>query len=341
MVAVKNTDSMDTSGTRLLRGGEAPLNFEATWLRAPSRNRVTLAWVISVSLTLSFVCHYLGLRSSRWWLTVSELLICLIAAFARSMIKVEKDGVKFSPDKEVSLDKRCYSTGILDMSRASRIEAGQRTSETLDLRIYSLQPSNCVPLTGDFIAWRAAKLCLNDTKLADRILNITEMNVQIFPTITSPSERNVVVSYTGAVLTQEGLAFPNAQMCLAFTCPMADLAAPTPLLARGLMRQPQWSVEYTQISKDTLPNLGGMYITSFDSLVTWWTVAEDRNDMRDQHRNLHGAMVVINFAFFLAIMRSCEDESVVEEIERAHEGAGEEDQKFAEGIVDLLRAQLG
>ena len=340
MVAVKNTDSLDTSGTQLLRNGDTPLDFEAVWLREPTRSRAALAWIFSVSLTLSFVCHYLGLRSTRWWLAVSELLICLIAAFARSMIKVEQNEAKFSPDQQISLDKRCYSTGVLDMDRASRITLAQRTSNTLDLRLYSLQASNCRPLTAELIAWRAAKLCLQNPEAVDSILKATDMHVAVYSG-HSASHRKVVATYVGGVLTEEGLAFPNSQICLAFPCPVADLAAPTPLLARGLMRQSQWSIEYPHITKRTLPYLGGTYITTFDSLITWWTVAEDRNDMGDQHKNLHGSLLLINIAFFLSLLRKyADDNDIIAEVDEAHKDASEEDERLAEAVVNFFAENL-
>jgi hypothetical protein len=123
VLAVKKTDSLDTMGSKFCSSDLASMNFEAVWLRNPSRTRFFWSWVIAVFLSLSFICHYLGLRSSRWWLPVTELLVCLLAAFARSMNKAEQH--KFDPVKDVYLDKRCFSTGILDMQRSLRIDKCQ------------------------------------------------------------------------------------------------------------------------------------------------------------------------------------------------------------------------
>ncbi|KAJ9614280.1 hypothetical protein H2200_002416 [Cladophialophora chaetospira] len=59
-------------------------SFEAVWLRPLTSWACIKADFIGTSLTLSFLCHYLGLRSSTWWLGLSELVICISAAFARS-----------------------------------------------------------------------------------------------------------------------------------------------------------------------------------------------------------------------------------------------------------------
>ena len=54
--------------------------------------------------------------------------------------------------------------------------------------------------------------------------------------------------------------------------------------------------------------IGGVYINSYDSIVTWWTTAEDLNDMGDQHKNLYSSFVLISIAFFLALLRTGEKE---------------------------------
>lgn len=154
----------------------------------------------------------------------------------------------------------------------------------------------------------------------------------------SPLHKKVVATYVGGVLTEEGVAFPSSQICLAFPCPIADLAAPTPLLAHGLMRQSQWSVEYPHITKKTLHYLGGTYITTFDSLMTWWTIVEDRDDMGDQHKNLHGSLHLINIAFFLSLLRKyADDEELIAEIDKSHKSASEQDERFAGGSCNFLR----
>jgi len=100
-----------------------------------------------------------------------------------------------------------------------------------------------------------------------------------------------------------------------------------------------WSVAH--ITKKTLPYLGGAYTTTFDSLITWWTIAEDRNDMGDQHKNLHGSLLLTNIAFFLSVLRDyADDGELIAEIDKAHKSASKEDEKFAKVFVDFFVQKL-
>ncbi|KID80894.1 hypothetical protein MGU_11689 [Metarhizium guizhouense ARSEF 977] len=341
VVLVKNTDSLDTTGSRLLQAEKRGQVFQAVWLKKQGRLRFVLTWLIAVFLTLAFITYYLGLRSTQWWLSISQLGVCLIAAFARSISKMDLGS--FDVVDDIRLDKRCYSTGILEMQRASRITQQQRTSENLDLRIYSVQSTGCLPLTGELIAWRVAKLCLEPKYrvTGDRILSATGMKLALIGD-SDGSLRHIIVVFDGGVVALEGLAFPNATMAVAFSAVLTDLAAPTPLLARGIMRQPQWSLEKTQINGKDLPSMGGTYISTFDSLMTWWTLAEDRNELGDQHKNLHGSFVLISTAYFLQLLRKGEQTGeLLNAIDAAHiKGATEEDNNCAQDFVDFLSRSL-
>jgi hypothetical protein len=242
---------------------------------------------------------------------------------------------------DIHLDKRCYSTGILDMQRASVIS--ERTAgASLDLRIYCIQSNPCLPLSGELVAWRVAKLCLEPRFRAtgDKILSYVGMRLSVHKT-SNTSIRHVIVVFQGGVLTSEGLGYPDTTMVSAFSSAITSLSAPTPLLARGIMRQPRWSLEQSHINKDTLPFMGGTYVSSFDSILTWWTIAEDRNDFVDQHKNLHGSFVLICSAFFLAVLRMEEcDIELVETIQDAHRGASIEDDTYAHSLVGFLGQNL-
>ncbi|KAH7169861.1 hypothetical protein EDB81DRAFT_774023 [Dactylonectria macrodidyma] len=340
VLLVKNTDSLDTTGSLLMQSENQKQEFQAVWVKKQGGVRFVLTWAISIFLALAFVCYYLGLRSSKWWLSVTQLLVCLASAFARSVGKMDRGS--FDAVEDIRVDKRCYSTGILDMQRATRITEQQRTSKTLDLRIYSTLSSHCLALTGELVAWRAAKLCLEPQYQAtgDRILSVTGMSLGLVQA-TDERERHVLVEFEGGIVTEEGLAFPNVTVATAFSSSNADLAAPTPLLARGIMRQSQWSLEKVQINKGSLPFMGGTYISSFDSLVTWWTIAEDRNELGDQHKNLHGSFILLCTAFFLAVLRKGEKErDLVKTINAAHEQASQEDDKYAQALMNFLTIYL-
>lgn len=371
VLMTKNTDSLDTTGSQLLQverasGCDDDDNdhqvLQAVWLQKRGTYRLAATWVVAVFLSLAFICYYLGLRSTKWWLSVAQLLVCLVSAFVRSVSKMGHDS--YAAVDDIRLDKRCYSTGILDMQRASRIsrngkqgvagEPSHPPNPLLDVRIYSIQSSRCIPLTGEFVAWKSAKLCLEPQYKAtgDAILSAVGLELHFTRPAALPppgpavpggqsSERKVVVVFQGGVVTEEGLAYPNATMCVAFPSTANDLAAPTPLLARGIMRQPEWRLERTQINKNTLPFMGGTYISSFDSMLTWWSIAEDRNEMGDQHKNLHGSFVLISTAFFLALLRQgSKDEELIQAIELAHRPSSGDDETYAWNLVDFLSKAL-
>ncbi|KAH7024196.1 hypothetical protein EDB80DRAFT_675742 [Ilyonectria destructans] len=238
VLLVKNTNPLDTTGSLLMQAENQKQEFQAVWLKTQGGVRFVLTWVIAIFLTLAFVCYYLGLRSSKWSLSVTQLLVCLLSAFARSVSKMDRGS--FDAVQDVRVHNRCYSTTILDMQRATKITVQQRTSKTLDLGIYSTLSSHCLPLTGEFIAWRAAKLCLEPQYQAagDRILSVTGMRLSLIQA-TDPLKRHILVEFEGGVVTEEGLAFPNVTVATAFSSSNADPAAPTPLLARGITRQSQ------------------------------------------------------------------------------------------------------
>ncbi|KAN0070744.1 hypothetical protein V8E54_010909 [Elaphomyces granulatus] len=338
VLAVKNTDSLDTTGSKFCTSCAPYMSFEAVWLRISSRARFFWSWVIAVFLSLSFICHYLGLRSSSWWLSVTELLVCLLAALARSMNKSEQH--KFDPVKDVYLDKRCFSTGILSMQRSLRIDKAKCTQSSLDLRIYSMTQTKCLPLTGEYVAFHAAKLALDKPSLVSKILKATGLQLAILP-IPRSSLRNVAIAFRGGVVTQEGLAYPNARLCTAFRSNVVDLAAPTALLARAVMRQPEWGLDIAGYKGKSLPSLGGTYIPTLDMLVTWWTIAEDRNEIGDQHKNLHSSFILINFAFFIALFQDHgADGQLVQAVELAHSKSGDEDRNNARTVLDFFEEML-
>jgi hypothetical protein len=106
------------------------------------------------------------------------------------------------------------------------------------------------------------------------------------------------------------------------------------------MRQPEWYVRSTWSEHEKLPFTGGAYISSYDSLVTWWTLAEDRNGMGDQHKNLHGSLILLNTAFFIALLLQDDVNSIKTTIDRMHEKHGHASEEPAEELVGFLRRRL-
>jgi hypothetical protein len=334
VISVKNTDSLDTSGSDFMCSPRRAQTFEAVWRKELTSQRSLMASAVVGFLVLSFICHYLGIRSSQWWLGVGELVICLIAAFARSITRDNQE--KFTNVEGIKIDKRCSSTGIIHMQKAEKIDHSHWNACSLDIRAYSEHPGNQKPMAAEQIAWHVAKLCLEDDRISARILQLTGMLLAITTQGQEAGKRGIFVSFLGGVLVKEGLAFPNARLGIGFCSPVADLAAPTSLLARAVMRQPQWMVNNHELGDIIIP-IGNVHIFAISSMMTWWTISEDRNDMGDLQSNLHWPFLLINTAFYISLLTMPEkDLELVNIIEKSQKISGHERQ-IGDAVMEFFQ----
>jgi hypothetical protein len=100
------------------------------------------------------------------------------------------------------------------------------------------------------------------------------------------------------------------------------------------MRQPQW-VQMNTTSPFSMP-VGSVHIPTLGSMMNWWTVSEDRNDMGNLQRNLQWAFLLVNLAFFVKLLKDGGPE-VIRQVEAGQEGAGDDSQTIAAKVVDSLR----
>jgi hypothetical protein len=151
-----------------------------------------------------------------------------------------------------------------------------------------------------------------------------------------PDTRALLISFSGGILVTEGLASLAAPLLLSFQSKISDLAAPSSLLARGIMRQPEWRLQ-AGVGKG-IP-IGNVYVFAMQSILDWWTLSEDRNDMVDLQRNFHWPLFLVNVAFFLECFRiGMEgDSEIVRELDKVHQEVGNEDLKVAGDVVGFLR----
>jgi hypothetical protein len=333
VVSVKNTDSMDTTGSSFMSSRKRTQVFEAVWKKDLTPRHSSTATVVVMLLVVSFVCHYLGLRSVSWWVSVGELSICLTSAFARSITKDSQE--QFSVVDGIHIDKRCASTGIIHMQKAVRVDELPPNLRGLDFRAYSECESRLGAQSGEHVAWHAAKFCIEDRRVSSKILELTGMLVAISEG-QEPGNRSVLASFLGGVLVSEGLAFPSSRLGIAFRTSASDLATPTPFLARAIMRQPQWMVVNSEFGGGVIP-IGNVYIFSINSMMDWWTVSEDRNDMGDIQRNLHWPFLLINIAFYVSLLTLPErDAELVDGIEQVQRATTHE-KETAEAVVEFFK----
>jgi len=146
----------------------------------------------------------------------------------------------------------------------------------------------------------------------------------------------ILVSFKGGILVSEGIVSPNTRLIVGFRALPRSLCAPTPLLARGIMRQPQWVQTHTP-TPFSVPVVGSVHFPTLTSLMNWWTVSEDRNDMGDLQTNLQWAFLLVNLAFFVKLLKEGGG-GIVREVEGEHDGAGGDNRAIAKKVVDCLRA---
>ncbi|EXJ69425.1 uncharacterized protein A1O5_07461 [Cladophialophora psammophila CBS 110553] len=245
--------------------------FEAVWLKPLTSWACIKADAIGICLTLSFLCHYLGLRSSSWWLGVCELVICISAAFARSLTKSRP--VEFrsgtGQDPEARIDWSCCSTGLITVQNATEVNSrSQPVLSGLDLWVCSPDMSVSTPAAAESISWHTAALCLKHQHLVGWISKMTGMRLWVGRSGQSSASRAAVIYSTSGILVQQGLASTDVGMCVAFSCTTNSLAAPTAWLARAIMRQPRWRVDrkvFTAINE----TIGNVHVPSLSSTMTW------------------------------------------------------------------------
>lgn len=337
VVSTKNTDSMDTTGSTFVRSKSDVHNLEAVWIKPSTVREQYLASLITVSLTAAFIAHYLGLRAIKWWASVGELCICGAAAFVRSA--TSKPQSRFEIVEGIKIDKRCTSTGIIRTQGARIISREQKAKipSYIDARAYSFRAHCDAPTAGERIALETARLCLNDNHAAGIIQKITGLRLKVLLSGDhDPTTRAILVSFVGGVLVSEGLAFPATRILLSFLSHISSLSAPTSLLVRAILRQPEWTFDPGR-GKD-IP-LGNVYIVPMQSMLDWWTLSEDRNDMGDLQKNLQWSMFLINVAFFIELLKIVQggsDEQVLKMLEAIYEVSEENDIAVARDVIAYL-----
>lgn len=330
VISAKNSDSMDTTGSTFVTCPSPHRILEAVYIKPSISLNRCLASFVTFSLILAFVAHYLGLRAITWWASIGELGICILAAFARSVSNDMQP--RFSPEKGVKIDKQCCSTGVIHTQTAHVIDNSIPQKHKLDARSYSLRTLlNNVPTVGERVAYQTARLCQNDPRICALLTEITDMHLHL--TRKAPDTYSLLLSFSGGILVTEGLASPATSMLLSFQSTLSSLAAPTSLLGRAIMRQPQWRLQ-AGVAKG-IP-LGNVYVFAMQSVLDWWTLSEDRNDMDGLQRNFQWPLFLVNVTFFLRCFE-LEDGRLMQGLEEAHEAVGNEDLKVAGEVVEFLR----
>ena len=337
-VPSNSPDSMDTKGHVFMQSSSRSICLELVSLKDATRSKQFLASVVSAAMVASFICHYLGLRSCQWWVSVGEVAISLLAAIARSAFKHQQE--QFIATSSVRLDKKCISIGyVANWETAQKVQVTHRETQRrrLDFRAYSRLFSSGagadthlrIPTGAERIAWHVACLCNENEEIANKLLSITKMRLANF--VRDDTDENVtIVFFSGGFLVSEGLAYPTVNMVTSFTCHSFELAAPTCLIARC---QSRWMVQEIVVNL----GLGDVHIPSSAALLSWWTVSEGSNDMGDLQDNLQWALLLIKIAFFVALLQTPDQESsLIANVRFIHRGTSLDEMSVAKRVAAKL-----
>jgi hypothetical protein len=300
----------------LVSSSRSAQNFQAIWLQRPTQRSQIVADCIAAGLTLSFLCHYLGLRSSSWWFACSELTVCIIAALARSLTKSRPAKFSCNPDQGVPrLDWRCCSTGVVSVAEPKKSETDSASpTPCLDLRAYSDLEDLTPASAAERLAWALSGRLLEDPKLLKWLVDLTGIRIFMCQSDGSSNDRALVVYFEGGILVKEGLASPTNYISVAFCSSFANISAPTGLLARGIMRQPSWKLD-TRRFTNMIGTIGHVHIPAFEPLLSWWTTSELRNGPKENQENLQWAFLLLNTAFFACIRTDhANDDSLIDSL---------------------------
>jgi hypothetical protein len=178
----------------LVSSSKSAQNFQAIWLQLPTQRSRVVADCIAAGLTLSFLCHYLGLRSSSWWFACSELTVCITAAIARGLTKSRP--MKFSPNPDQGvprLDWRCCSTGVVSVTESKSETDSASPIPCLDFRAY-LDLEDLTPAsTAERLAWALAGCLLEDPKLLKWLVDLIGIRVFMCQNDGSSNDRVLIV----------------------------------------------------------------------------------------------------------------------------------------------------
>jgi hypothetical protein len=342
LVVAQETDGK-LGAEMLVSSSRSAQNFQAIWLQLPTRGSRVAADCIAAGLTLSFLCHYLGLRSSSWWFACGELTVCITAALARSLTKSRPMKFSSNPDQGVPrLDWRCCSTGVVSVTESKK--SGTYSASMmpcLDFRAYSDLEDLTPASTAERLAWALAGRLLEDPKLLKWLVDLIGIRVFMCQNDGSSNDRALVVCFESGILVKEGFASPTNYVSVAFCSSFANISAPTGLLARGFMRQPLWKLD-THRFTNMIGTIGQVHIPAFDPLLSWWTMSELRNGPKDNQENLQWAFLLVNTAFFACIRTEyAEDENLIDSLSSSLGVGGEGPGEMASKVHAYLATECG
>ena len=292
----------------------------------------------AIILLVSFALHYLGLRSVQWWVSISELTICLGMVCIRTV--ASRTPRPFTSSEYV-FDTELRSVGVIRPTQRQRpalLDVALRPREVNFVRAH-FGVRNMGPLTeGDMAAFL----------LADRLKSWTQEKLDTLFNRLGPIQGQISRSYvlssyvvvhvggTG-LLSKEGYIRPAEDQVWAQEIMLEQIGYESLIgcCANGLMRNEKLELmrDFAGLVKQQV------HIPAADSVADWWLRSESTNNWQSTCSNLQWACV-LPLALLLVSLSRTEDIEVRRVLSAAGESARISAGQVAMTVAEELNSGL-
>jgi len=264
--------------------------------RATAQNQL-MGTLTALFLTISFIIHYLGLRSVQWWVSVCELAVCMIMVCFRSI--GSRASIKVSSSKCL-FDTDLRSVGVIQPS--ARKQATLRSGDSMNPMAKSIRVHLGVremgPQTQGDKAAAVLAGALRNWDL-ERLICATGLVHCRVVSSTIPGKRIVVHAGGTGLLSKSGYIRPSTLQVWAQEIDLEQIKSQSLIgwCVNGLMRNTDLELLGDFRNMTTEP----IHIPAADMVVDWWLRSEGTNDWIAICDNLQWAAVLPLAILFVAL----------------------------------------
>ena len=280
-------------------------------LRHPSFLSRLLGTFTGASLLVSFLLHYLGLRSVQWWVSIGELVICFFMIALRTAVVLNP--VDFQRT-DASFDCDLRSIGVIRPNARKRANITEQLSHSYtwfsDVRLFVGIRRMGVKTEGDIVAALVASKLINMSPILRRrvfgLIGLSECQIK-----KTGNSRFVIIHCGGTgLLTKEGFLRPLKPLVWAteFTLDQMKTESLIGFVIHGMNRNED--LELLSQFKDFTNE--AVFIPAANSVVDWWLRSEGSNDWEFNARNLQWSGAL---ALALLLCKLATDEGLDKEVQ--------------------------
>jgi len=253
---------------------------------------------------ISFLFHYLGLRSVQWWVSVGELGICLIMVTVRTL--ASRHPFTFVESKSV-YDTDLRSVGVISPSarkRARLQDAGDKARLTRYVRAhFGIRQMGPITQGDTAAALLASSLKQWNPEKLTRIFTLVGLHDCRATHLKDDKYMLIHAGGTG-LLTKEGYLRPSDIQVWAQEITLDQLRSQSLIgwSTNGLMRNEEFEIlsEFRGIVTQQI------FIPAVDGVLDWWLRSEGMNSWIANCDNLQwGAVLSLGLLFCALDMQDC------------------------------------